>query len=311
MPGIPHPNINKKARHRFSYRRAAPVKYPFLISIPHGGVEVPAEVADRIALSDRELHWYCDPATRSLFDFSQSVEATIDTPVSRMIIDLNRPPLPLPPKDPDGIIKVRTIDGRKVYLPGHLPDLPFIHRLMIKWYFPYHQRIDELIDRYPVRIAFDCHSMLPYGSPEQSDAGKRRPLICLGNYGDLNGHAKPGSITTCPADWIVRLAGEFREEFPGADAVAINTPFSGGFISNAHYWRKGIPWIQIEVNRALYEHCGSRTGPHDLMEGQIPVLRSRIWSVLTRFWDGIAADATGDGKEPAGPGVWADGMDGP
>ena len=198
----PHANINKNARLSLFYRRAATMKYPFLISIPHGGVEVPAEVAGRIALSEKEIRWYCDPATRTLFDFGSSVEATIDTPVSRMVIDLNRPPLPLPPKDPDGVIKVLTVDSRKVYLPGQLPDLPLIHRLMMKWYFPYHQRIDELIDRYPVRIAFDCHSMLPYGSAEQNDAGKPRPLICLGNYGDQNGRAKPGSITTCPADWI-------------------------------------------------------------------------------------------------------------
>jgi N-formylglutamate deformylase len=276
------------------------VKYPFLISIPHGGIEVPAEVADRIALSEQEMLWYCDPATRTLFDFGRSVEATIDTPVSRMVIDLNRPPLPLPLKDPDGIIKVRTIDGREVYLPGHLPDLQFIHRLMMKWYFPYHQRIDELIDRYPVRIAFDCHSMLPYGSPEQIDAGKCRPLICLGNYGDLNGQAKPGSIITCPADWINRLADEFRKEFSGSDAVAINTPFSGGFISNAHYWRKGIPWIQIEVNRTLYERYSTPIRQPDVIQEQIPVLQGRIWPVLTRFWDGIVSGTPGEGNGSCG-----------
>ena len=147
------------------------MKYPFLISIPHGGVEIPAEVTGRFALSEKEISWSCDPSTRTLFDFGRSVEATLDTGISRMVIDLNRPPLPLPPKDPDGIIKTRTVDGQPVYLPGQLPDLPLIHRLMMRWYFPYHQRIDELIDRYPVRIAFDCHSMLPYGSAEQNDAG--------------------------------------------------------------------------------------------------------------------------------------------
>ncbi|MGA2161998.1 MAG: N-formylglutamate amidohydrolase [Methanoregula sp.] len=267
------------------------MKYPFLISIPHGGVEIPAEVAGRFALTGKEIHWYCDPSTRTLFDFGGSVEATIDTPVSRMVIDLNRPPLPLPPRDPDGIIKVRTVDGRQVYRPGQLPDLPLIHRLMMRWYFPYHQRIDDLIDRYPVRIAFDCHSMLPYGSAEQNDAGKCRPLICLGNYGDENGRAKPGSLTTCPSEWIVHLAESFREEFCGTGEVAINTPFSGGFISNAHYWRKGIPWIQIEVNRALYEPEITPTYRPAAIEEQIAELRHKIWQILTRFWAGIAVEA--------------------
>jgi formiminoglutamase len=267
------------------------MKYPFLISIPHGGVEIPAEVAGRFALTGKEIHWYCDPSTRTLFDFGRSVEATLDTEISRMVIDLNRPPLPLPPKDPDGIIKIRTIDGRSVYRPGQLPDLPLIHRLMMRWYFPYHQRIDDLIDRYPVRIAFDCHSMLPYGSAEQNDAGKCRPLICLGNYGDENGRAKPGSLTTCPSEWIVHLAESFREEFCGTGEVAINTPFSGGFISNAHYWRKGIPWIQIEVNRALYEPEITPTYRPAAIEEQIAELRHKIWQILTRFWDRTAVEA--------------------
>jgi formiminoglutamase len=264
------------------------MKYPFLISIPHGGVEIPEEVAGRFALSPEEISWYCDPATRTIFDFGPLVESSIDTSVSRMVIDLNRPPLPLPPRDPDGIIKVKTVDGRQVYRPGQLPDLNLIHQLMLKWYFPYHQRIDELIDQYPVHIAFDCHSMLPYGSTEQNDAGERRPLICLGNYGDKTGQAKAGSLTTCPPAWIVRLADTFREEFTGKGDVAINTPFSGGFISNAHFWRKGIPWIQIEINRMLYEDDAPLARQPVVKESQVPELRQKILQILTRFWDKIS-----------------------
>ena len=148
------------------------MRYPFLISVPHGGIEVPPEVSSRLALGSRELSWYCDPGTRTLFDFGTTVEVFIDTPVSRMVVDLNRPPLPLPPHDPDGIIKVRTIDGRPVYLPGQFPDITLIHHLLMKWYFPFHQQVDELIDRHGVAIAFDCHSMLPVGSREQKDAGQ-------------------------------------------------------------------------------------------------------------------------------------------
>jgi N-formylglutamate deformylase len=260
------------------------MRYPFLISIPHGGTEVPAEVRGRLALEGDELVYYSDPVTPLLYHFGDAVETTIDTPVSRMVVDLNRPPLPLPPKDPDGIIKVRTIDGRTVYREGQFPDMPLIHRLLMEWYFPYHQRIDELIDVRDIRIAFDCHSMLPVGSGGQKDAGRKRPLICLGNNGDRSGRAKKGSIATCPEPWIAALADGFREEFSLGREVAINNPFSGGFISNAHYWRKGIPWIQIEVNRSLYEPERSGTGSSPERDTQARVLRERIWRVLTRFW---------------------------
>ena len=261
-------------------------RYPFLISIPHSGTGIPPEVADRIALDPGAIRYYSDPSTRELFDYGDSVEALIDTSVSRMVVDLNRPPLPLPPADPDGIIKLRTIDGKGVYRKGKFPDIALIHRLLRCWYFPYHQRIDELIDRHGIGIAFDCHSMLPVGSGEQKDAGKKRPLVCLGNNGDRNGRARRGSLATCPEPWVQGLAGIFREELSLGREVAINDPFSGGFISNAHFWRKGVPWIQIEINRALYEPGCERGIPAGRpATGEIGPLRETIRRVLATFWE--------------------------
>jgi len=263
------------------------MKYPFLISVPHGGTEIPREVRPLFALSDDDIRYYCDPFTCEIFGFQDEVAAFIDTPISRMVVDLNRPPLPLPPKDPDGIIKVRTIDGREVYAPGKFPDLVTIHRLMKKYYFPYHQKIDELIDQHPVKIAFDCHSMLPFGSSGQKDADRTRPLICLGNNGDRYGRGRSQSLTTCPPLLITELASAFRDEFSCDGEVAINDPFSGGFIANALFWHKGIPFIQIEINRMLYEIRDSCI-PDDTETGEtVAALKKRIWQVLTRFWDRV------------------------
>lgn len=263
-------------------------KYPFLISIPHGGTTVPASVQDRLALTEEDILYYCDPATTAIFAFRKSVAASIDTRVSRMVVDLNRPPIPLPGKDPDGVIKRKTIDGKEVYRPGKFPDIPFAQRLMMEHYFPFHQKVDELIDSRHVSIAFDCHSMLPVGSCGQNDAGKKRPLICLGNNGDKTGKAKRNSVITCQQEMIQGLSERFREEFEIRNEVAINDPFSGGFIVNAHYWRKGIPWVQIELNRALYEgggKSGHLTGGPD--PARIEELRRKVWNVLAGFWDSI------------------------
>jgi len=262
-------------------------RYPFLISVPHGGTEVPVHVRPSLLLRDEELRYYCDPDTRILFGYQDQVTAYIDTPVSRMVVDLNRPPLPLPLRDPDGIIKLRTVDGREVWRPGLVPDMSLCHNLLKTWYFPYHQQIDELIDRHPVGIAFDCHSMLPYGSEHQKDAGKARPLICLGNNGDRQGRAKKGSIATCSEEWMSTLAGFFMDEFSLDKEVALNNPFSGGFISNAHYWHKGVPWIQIEINRNLYEPAQSSPCYGDDTNNPARRLKERIWKVLTGFWDRV------------------------
>lgn len=256
---------------------------PILISVPHGGTMVPDIVRSRLMLSDDEIGYYCDPLTRDLFGFRGRAAAYIDTTISRMVVDLNRPPLPLPLRDPDGVIKLRTIDGRAVWRPGLVPGMPLIHRLMMEHYFPYHQRIDELIDHHGIRIAFDCHSMLPAGSPEQKDAGRPRPLICLGNNGDVQGRAKKVGLATCSRGLVKTLADLFTEAFPGDGAVAINNPFSGGFIANAHFWRKGIPWIQIEVNRTLYE--GDRSSGRNRIRpvNRVPELREKIWNILSAF----------------------------
>jgi N-formylglutamate amidohydrolase len=262
-------------------------RYPFLVSVPHGGTKVPLHIRPLLLLSDEELRYYCDPQTRIIFGFRDRVAAYIDTPVSRMVVDLNRPPLPLPLRDPDGIIKLRTIDGREVWRPGQVPDMHLIHGLLVDHYFPFHQQVDELIDRNPVRIAFDCHSMLPYGSKNQKDAGKARPLFCLGNNGDRRGRARKGSIATCSDEWITALAGVFREEFSLDREVAINNPFSGGFIVNAHYWHKGIPWVQIEISRTLYEPVLSSDGPEKDTRDRAIAVREKIWNVLTVFWDRV------------------------
>jgi N-formylglutamate deformylase len=262
-------------------------RFPFLISIPHGGIEVPEVVRPLMLLTDEELHYYSDPQTRIVFGYRNRVAAYLDTPISRMVVDLNRPPLPLPLHDPDGIIKTRTIDGGDVYRPGQVPDMNLIHSLLITHYFPYHQQIDELIDKQTVRIAFDCHSMLPYGSKNQKDSGRIRPLICLGNNGDRQGRARKGTIATCSEEWITALASVFREEFPQKDSVSINNPFSGGFISNAHYWHKGIPWIQIEINQVLYNPDIPSDRSEDDLHNQVIQLREKIWNILMLFWNGI------------------------
>lgn len=250
-------------------------RYPFLLSIPHGGIDIPSEVLPYFALDEGDILHYSDPHTRDLYNFGLRVAATLATPISRMVVDLNRPPITTLPDDPDGVIKIKTVDGRDVYLPGSLPDIRFMHQLSMKYYFPYHAELDRLLDS-GVRIGFDCHSMLPFGPPEAHDRGKKRPLICLGNNGDSTGRPGQNALSTCPVEWITSLADSFREEFSSPGEVTMNNPFSGGFIINAHYWRKGIPWIQIEVNRSLYEENNT-----------LSELKCQIWAAISRFWDKI------------------------
>ncbi len=262
-------------------------RYPFLISVPHGGTMVPEPVAPMIALSPAELRYYSDPSTRLVYSFRDRVACYRDTDISRMIVDLNRPPYHLPPKHPDGVVKVRTVHGAPVFRDGIIPDITVVHQLLMSHYFPYHADLDRHLEPDRIALALDCHSMLPTGPPTHRDAGLARPAICLGNNGDSEGNRRPGTLSTCPAAWITALARAFREELgPGVD-VAINRPFSGGFITNAHYWHRGIPWIQVEISRALYE-----TGSDDPATALADADRARntgnlVWNAISGFWDGL------------------------
>jgi N-formylglutamate deformylase len=262
-------------------------RYPFLVSVPHGGIDIPDEVQALLALSPVELRYYSDPATRIVYHFRDKVESYRDTSVSRMIVDLNRPPTSLPPKHPDGVVKTQTVHGNPVYSGGMMLDITLTHRLLMAHYFPYHADLDTLLEPGRIALGLDCHSMLPIGPPSHRDAGMPRPQVCLGNNGDQDGRQRPGTLATCPAEWITALAVAFQEEIGAGAKVAINSPFSGGFISNAHYWHRGIPWIQIEVNREFYETGSGEPVRSSIDQGRARETGMLVWRSLGRFWDGI------------------------
>lgn len=278
-----------------------PRRLPLLISIPHGGVDVPVEARERVSLDGPALSYYSDPASPLIFGFRERVKAFMCASVSRVIVDLNRPPYHLPPRHRDGVVKFQTSLGEPVWKEGMQPDIQAIHGLLLHHYFPYHAEIDTLLGNRKIAVAFDCHSMVPTGLPGQPDEGNVRPLICLGNNGDRNGYPRRGALCTCPPTWIRELAGRFRERFPGPGSVALNNPFSGGFITNAHYWHKGIPWVQIEVNRSLYEAENSSPLHGSLVDMQrIESLNMTIWDVLESWYADMASDDLNPGLSHSG-----------
>lgn len=263
--------------------------YPFLISIPHGGDLIPPEVQDRVDLTREDIAYNSDPATREIYDFRDRVAGVVATPIARSIIDCNRAPYDLPPKNPDGVLKVATATGTPVYREGMFPGMPLIHRLLERYYYPYHRRISGTLAGGEVGIGFDCHSMLPFAPLMWPDSGKSRPLICLGNSGNAKGEAaNRRSPPTCPPEWIRELAGTFHERFGDRGEVAINEPYPGGFIIRSHFRQTRIPWIQVEISRSLYEAFpGDATTPPVSDPGDFEELRTRIFSAMSAFWENI------------------------
>jgi len=260
--------------------------HPFLISIPHGGETIPPEVADRVIITRKDIFFDGDPHTRRIYDFKDDVAACIEMQTARTIVDLNRAPYTALIDDSNGVIKRITSSGNPVYQEGKYPDNTLIRLLMRRYYYPYHTTVSNLLDAKTIELAFDCHSMLPYPPPVYKTPARPRPLVCLSNGGDRLGRPlTPGDQVTCPPEWIQGLTASFSEAFPDEGEIAINNPFSGGFITKAHFQQKKIPWIQVEINRNLYE-CDDYFDPDELQvdSKRIRELKKKIFSAMASFW---------------------------
>lgn len=219
--------------------------YPVLISIPHGGTTIPHELEHRVALSPQDLFNDSDAFTREIYDIGDAAIMVIKAEVARAFIDLNRAKNDLPPANPDGAIKSMTCYGVPVYRKGQEPDKTLRQHLLKQYYAPYHDRLRDCTASSNILLALDCHSMAAQPPPISPDYGKNtppRPMICLGN---ARGQA-------CDFQTVELLAACFREGFAlNENEVTINTPFAGGFITR-NYGNHPLPWIQVELNRALY-----------------------------------------------------------
>jgi N-formylglutamate deformylase len=249
--------------------------YPLLISIPHGGNEIPPEVKGKLILQKRDLVEDSDAFTRIIYDIGKSAVKVICADIFRAIVDLNRAPDDLPPANPDGVIKSHTCYNKKIYRGDCHSDTRLINVLLTKYYNDYHNRIQKEIRRDNIEIAFDCHSMASKGPDIAPDSGMDRPVITLGN---LHGKACDFSATE-------RLAHAFREEFRLEDYhVKINVPFAGGYITRK-YGKKPIPWIQIEMNRCLFmEEQWFNAGTTEINLNRLKVINAKFRKVVERFF---------------------------
>ncbi|MCP3913954.1 MAG: N-formylglutamate amidohydrolase [bacterium] len=266
------------------------MREPLLISIPHGGWRVAEEVQHIWNLSDRDAFHDGDPCTSLIYDFSDRVSCQLVMEYYRAVVDLNRAPDDIAPANKDGVVKSHTCYDVEVYKPGCLPDEGLKQLLLDKYYHPYHRRMAESLKRADVKMGVDCHSMAAVSPPIEADAGTPRPLICVGNLGGADGEvAPPFNRITCSAELIRFMADEFANVLQHEDVeievpalATANVPFSGGRITQ-DMGGAGIPFVQIEMSRALYlskAHFDESTLEVD--GARIRDLNAKVWRVLEK-----------------------------
>jgi N-formylglutamate amidohydrolase len=225
------------------------MRLPFVVSVPHGSFQIPEDIRDSMALTQREILESTDLGAREVFT-QLPVTVALWSRWSRLVVDLNRD---FRQRDPKGVVPEVDYYGRDIYQEDCRPGETEVERRLKVYYWPYHNRLKEAIENPEIKVLFDCHSLVGIGPSGAPDPLQWRKDIVLGNNGNPSGEPDPAlGHTACPAEALQMM----KEEFINAGfSVSINQPYSGGFIT-AHYGpelvKKGGMAVQIEINQDLY-----------------------------------------------------------
>ena len=78
------------------------VRLPLLISVPHAGKDIPAEVKSLNLLSQEEIAADGDVGAVEIYNFADHVDQYVTTSIARAYVDMNRDPVDI---RKDGVVK--------------------------------------------------------------------------------------------------------------------------------------------------------------------------------------------------------------
>jgi N-formylglutamate deformylase len=247
---------------------------PLLVSMPHIGTEIPADLRDRYvprALEVEDTDWHL----ARLYDWLQQMGASVLQPRwSRYVIDLNRPPddTPMyPGASNTELCPTRFFTGDALYLEGGAPDAQEIARRREMYWKPYHDALRGELERVKSQHGFallwDAHSIrsrIPWLFEGEL------PALNIGTAGDLSAD-----------EAVTRAVARAAARHPGF-THAVNGRFKGGYITR-HYGRptENIDAVQLEMCQNLYM---SEAAPYAYDEQRAlaiqPVVREMLLAAL-------------------------------
>jgi N-formylglutamate deformylase len=249
---------------------------PILVSMPHAGTDLPADIAARMTpcaalLADTDWH------LPRLYDFLQGMGvSTLAAHRSRYVIDLNRPPEDVnlyPGMDTTGLCPVDTFSSEPLYEAGMAPDAAETARRLSLYWQPYHQQLqDELArlrDLHGAVVLWEAHSIASHV-----------PRFFEGRLPDLNFGTASGAASA-PG-----LAQAVMAQVPARFTTALNGRFKGGYITRRYGQPEtGVHAIQLEMCQCLYMNEPGMTGEafayrQDLAAQIQPTLRAMIEAAI-------------------------------
>jgi N-formylglutamate amidohydrolase len=227
--------------------RLLPGPSALLISVPHAGVGLPDDIAQRFTAAAHLLpdtDWYVD----RLYDWARAAGAgMLIASASRYVADLNRPPDDTPLYDPattrliTGVVPLQAFDGQPLYRAGLEPPPDEAGDRIRTYWRPYHALLQAELERSRSRhghaVLLDAHSIR-----------HELPLLFEGRLPDLNLGSNDGRSA---APSLLRSA---REALAGSSfSLVVDGRFRGGYITR-HYARPeaGLHALQLELAQCAY-----------------------------------------------------------
>jgi N-formylglutamate deformylase len=218
---------------------------PLLVSFPHSGIEVPAEIEARLTPAARALpdtDWHLP----RLYDFVDAFGAsTLTARLSRYVIDLNRSPDDAslyPGQATTGLVPLESFAGAPLYRDGAAPDAAETAARRTVYWEPYHTalgaELERLRQRHGLVVLWDAHSITSYV-----------PRFFAGRLPDLNLGTAGG--TSCAPHLQGALTGLLAAQ--DARSHVVNGRFKGGYITR-QYGRPdaGVHAVQLEMCCSTY-----------------------------------------------------------
>jgi N-formylglutamate deformylase len=213
---------------------------PLLVSLPHVGREIPAELQPRYvprALATEDCDWHLE----RVYAFVRELGASLIVPrLARYVIDLNRPPenTPMyPGANNTELCPTRFFTGEPLVRDGQAPDTAEVAQRVERWWRPYHAALRAELTRLR---ALHGHAVLFDGHSIRSEL----PWLFDGRLPDLNlGTADGASCAPSLRDALAAvLAGQSRW------TQVVDGRFKGGHITR-HYGRpgEGVHAVQLEM----------------------------------------------------------------
>lgn len=243
-----------------TYRPSTP-RVPMIVSIPHCGTDVPAEIRGEYVpgLIDApdDTDWFVD----RLYSFAPSLGITMITAtLSRWVIDLNRDPESKPLYNDGRIITdlcpATTFLGEPIYRDHrNQVDPAEVKRRRELFFDPYHQKLQQFLtdlkSEFGTVLLWDCHSIRQVVPTIQKE---KFPDLILGSADGTSAGAE-----------LIRTSLKML----GGDKYSVqhNHPFKGGYITR-HYGdpSRSQHALQLEMSKVNYMDDSEREYYHPRAE---------------------------------------------